>query len=229
MSIHIGNINPNDPNYRYKRNILDIRYSGKGKNTKTILVNLKDIAKQIYTMPNYISKFFSYRFATVVTNKNKEWFLKGTYTLKELEEKLEDFITLFIICDTCNAPETGIIVKKEEIRMFCYACGSKNKPIDKCDKKNVFAKYIKRYPHNQSKLHTNYMKKQNNNKKMKKQSSKQSAHMEFPPLPENYDASWTTDSSKLATLSRRQELSYTVSGLIQTDSDSDSQSYYSDL
>lgn len=221
MSINIGRDNQYDNHFRYKREIVDVRYSGKGKNTKTGLINLAKIAKQLYTMPDYISKFFGYKFATVtgIDSKTKEWFLKGHHAHGDVEDKLEDYIDLFILCKHCINPETSLRAKKGEVRMFCYACGQLSRIEDSSDKKGSFVKYLKRHPQDDSKMYKAYTRKKQARKQVQNKSD-----VEFPPMPEEEkDVVWVTDTSEAAARDRIQNLSAAAQKMVESDS-----SYYTE-
>jgi len=220
--INIGRRHAGDSHYRYKRNRFEVRYSGKGKNSKTILSNLTKIARQLYTTPEYVSKFFGSRFATVtgIDSKAKEWFLKGRHTRRDLEERLEDFIDTFILCPSCETPETSIKAKKGIVKMRCYVCGGVNKITD-----TTFIKYLSRCPQDDTKMYRAYTRR----KAARDAAAKEAAETEpnivvdTTGLPEDEEVVWTTDTSESAAQARVEELSGAVRKMVE----SDSGSYYS--
>ncbi len=46
-----------DPSYRYKVTLLKTQVIGKGINIRTVLLNLKELAADIYLEPEYVLKF----------------------------------------------------------------------------------------------------------------------------------------------------------------------------
>jgi len=215
MSLNIGRVNMGDIHYRYKRSKVELRYSGRGKNSKTAIVNLAKIAKQLKTEPGYISKFFETKFATVtgIDSKTKDWFLKGEHSFVDVNEKLEDFIDLYILCTHCNNPETSLGCHRDYVKMFCYACGKKGRVVDSSDKRGKFAKYLKKNPQDDSKMYSAYVRRKQSQKAITEE-----VQIEFPMMPKDEDeVVWSTDTSESAVQSRRSELSKVARTMVVDD------------
>ncbi len=54
--------------------------------------------------------------------------MNGAHTTETLQELVSQFVTKFVLCPTCNLPETTLSIKhkKGEIWHKCAACGNKN-------------------------------------------------------------------------------------------------------
>lgn len=203
--INIGSENQDDDHYRYRMSKLETNFIGKGKNTKTLFINLPIISKELITEPSYIIKYLAYKYCTLGMYDKKVgfWYLKGEYQLRDVTKTLEEFIELYILCPTCRKPETVLKTKKDYIKMGCFVCGHSSKPFDKLDKKNVMYKHIKKSPQDDSKLYKEYV------KRMKKQERKKKTKVVEEPVKEeedDEDVVWYTDISEEAVAKRSKEV-----------------------
>tara|TARA_B110000902_G_C13933705_1_gene446972 strand:- start:11 stop:541 length:531 start_codon:yes stop_codon:yes gene_type:complete len=126
MSLNI-NGDFSDPNYRYRMPILEINQTGSGKNSHTILTNIKDIAISLGQSDIIIPKFIGFKLGTNVDNKNNS--IKGHYTIETLQTEIFDYINRFVICGNCTIPELipeleKISKKKKQVNFKCSACGN---------------------------------------------------------------------------------------------------------
>ena len=149
----IGKENRNDPCYRYKMNPIDIRQTDRGKNSKTIILNLEKIANQLYKRPEYLIKYLGYSCAAEagIDSKSQEYYIKGTFTHDTLSGFVDKFIDEYVICPACNKPETSLKTKDDFIKIKCYVCGANFKMVD-----SKMNKVIAKYPQNASKMYNAY-------------------------------------------------------------------------
>eukprot|EP01102_Stenamoeba_stenopodia_P000203 TRINITY_DN1016_c0_g1_i1.p1 TRINITY_DN1016_c0_g1~~TRINITY_DN1016_c0_g1_i1.p1 ORF type:complete len:222 (-),score=30.45 TRINITY_DN1016_c0_g1_i1:188-853(-) len=107
------NVNQNrDPGDRYWMHQLVINVSGRGRLTKTILVNAKQVAAQLRVNPEFLTSFISSELGVLAKyDKNSA---KPTATLNGdidagvLADTLQSFIHKFVLCPTCGLPEVTI-------------------------------------------------------------------------------------------------------------------------
>lgn len=130
-----------DPNYRYKRDLLDIVHEGKG-NGGTRIQNSKKVAKQLNRTEQQLSKFICYELGTGTKVKDDGINIIGTHSVKKLESLVELFIQKFVLCPKCKLPETELSVENKVIKHNCKACGAITDPIDPTHKlyKNILSK-----------------------------------------------------------------------------------------
>ena len=138
MTTNIGR-DDSDASYRYKRPILRLDYQGKGKNEKTIISNLDSLCKALHTIPIFIIKFMAYYHATqsIFDGENKIGGLKGHHSFDSVNDSLNEYIQIYIICNVCKDPELNLEVHKNTIYKNCNACGAfipLMNGIDKLDK-----------------------------------------------------------------------------------------------
>lgn len=115
-----NNENMGDEFFRYKRPDLILNYEGHGKNTKTIILNLIELANSLSRQPNEIMKYFSYEFGT----QTKQNTLKGMFSKTDLNNTLHEYIQEYILCSVCSLPSTTYKIKKSKIKIICSACGN---------------------------------------------------------------------------------------------------------
>jgi len=107
--MNISNIlNADDEFYRYKRPEIIIRYEGHGKNTKTFIVNLIDLASSLNRSSDEIMKYFSYELGTQI----KSMYMKGSFTKLEIDTLIQKYIESFVLCTRCSLPSTYYKIKK---------------------------------------------------------------------------------------------------------------------
>ncbi|KAG9508773.1 Eukaryotic translation initiation factor 5, partial [Fragariocoptes setiger] len=123
------NINRNlsDQFYRYKMPKLVAKVEGKGNGIKTVIVNMADIAKSLNRPPMYPTKYFGCVLGAQVNfdNKSERYIVNGAHDANKLQDLLDGFISKYVLCQSCENPETILSVnkKKEIIGTNCMACG----------------------------------------------------------------------------------------------------------
>ncbi len=112
-----------DTFFRYKRDEIEIKVLNiNGGNTE--LSNITIISEQLKDDVELIIKYIKKKINTNINKKNKLHIINKIVIKNELEEILEEYIKMFIICKECGNPEfSKTKTKKEEIRT-CKACGT---------------------------------------------------------------------------------------------------------
>lgn len=109
----------NDPFARYKRHKIIVKHEGK----KTILLNLdqlsKDLDRDEKTIGSFLAKSLGTRFK--LNSKLKKSILSGNFNSEQIDDLIQKFVEIDILCKTCGNPETDASTKK------CKACGAHNK------------------------------------------------------------------------------------------------------
>lgn len=114
-----------DPYYRYRMPVMQIKTEGKGNGIKTVIINLQEIALSLERDPEYIIKFFSFQLGAGSHKKNT---INGNHQRQVLDAALDVFIEKYVLCCECGNPET--IFKRD--KLGCKACGFVQKlPLDK--------------------------------------------------------------------------------------------------
>lgn len=126
MKVNIeGDISVNDPYYRYKMDkVVVVKLK-----TKTQIMNLDVIAKQLDRDVKLIVNWFKLCFHCNITYKNGE---TTTFTKLEqihVEKALRQFIEKFVLCKQCRLPETVLYTDNSCMYTDCKACGKHDKII----------------------------------------------------------------------------------------------------
>ncbi|KAI2805954.1 hypothetical protein RDWZM_009403 [Blomia tropicalis] len=121
------NRNLSDQFYRYKMPKLIAKVEGKGNGIKTVIVNMVEIAKALNRPPMYPTKYFGCILGAQVNCdvKNERYIVNGSHESGKLQDLLDGFIKKYVLCASCENPETVLTVnkKKETISSSCKACG----------------------------------------------------------------------------------------------------------
>ncbi|CAF1625826.1 unnamed protein product [Adineta ricciae] len=130
---------------------LVVQVMNRSNHSKTILINITNVAKSLHRSPLYITKYFSFELSTSMEfdEKSNFYMLNGEYHQGKLQDLLNNFIIQFVLCRFCENPETELSCKNNKICQRCYACGNQSK-MNSEDHKLV--KFILRNP---SKIHDN--------------------------------------------------------------------------
>lgn len=125
-----------DPNYRYKRDSIEVSYEAKTGGTTKILnlydicLNLSKCTGDVSVLPTLTKKIISMiqkdsgtLIETVGTDKNAKFFARGNISAEKIEKIIVDFTLKYILCPNCHLPEWN--------REICRSCGyQKNQKID---------------------------------------------------------------------------------------------------
>jgi len=117
--------NKEDPFYRYKMSEIILTTEGKNQNTRTIIKNYGMICKELKRDQELLSVFFSHQLC-LRTNigQNHELIIFKECDKPTLQETLKEYIKHFIMCKSCNNPETKILSDSKMLGLSCSACGS---------------------------------------------------------------------------------------------------------
>eukprot|EP00917_Polyrhabdina_sp_WS-2016_P014094 GHVP01030802.1.p1 GENE.GHVP01030802.1~~GHVP01030802.1.p1 ORF type:complete len:296 (-),score=40.92 GHVP01030802.1:70-957(-) len=116
-----------DAHYRYKMPELQTKTEGRGNGIKTVLVNIEEVSKALNRPVSYPIRYFGTELGTLSvcdTNKQK-YYINGQHTSSELLNILYCFIDKYVICKSCDNPETEINndKKTDKLYLICSACG----------------------------------------------------------------------------------------------------------
>lgn len=131
--LNIGGLSvQNDRDYRYQMPPLTISHTGRGKNVKTILENIEEIAKAMKgsSDPRYLAKYLSLESHTSTTMKNGMYYLKGIHKLSPLQNAIFKYCETFCVCPKCGDARLKLACSKgnkksHALAWFCTACGER--------------------------------------------------------------------------------------------------------
>jgi translation initiation factor 2 subunit 2 len=123
------NINGKDDNFgRYRMPKVKINNAGKGNGKFTMIRNLDEVSKSIGHPIKLLLKFIG---ISLNCNSNEEKMcITGHYSEQEIQDKINLYNQLYVLCPTCGLPElTPEVIgkkKKKGINVKCSACGFSN-------------------------------------------------------------------------------------------------------
>jgi len=124
MSVNIPK-SADDLFYRYKRPKIAVTQIKQGIQ----ITNIDDIAKALDRHYTEITKYIQSQMKlNIITKKqgNKNiLYLKNNNNI-DIDDIIESYIELFVLCKICKNPETIYISEKKNIFLECRACGEKS-------------------------------------------------------------------------------------------------------
>ncbi len=98
--------------------------------SKTVIYNLKEIAKKLGRNPKHIYKFLLKELGTYGIFEDKRVTLTGRFSEFVLNEKLKKYINEYVICPECKKPDTMLIREKRTLIIKCMACGARRTVLE---------------------------------------------------------------------------------------------------
>lgn len=105
-----------DPFYRYKREIVSLS-RGVGKGGSVVWSNFGKVCGQLNRSPKTIGSYMAKRLGAKVTCKDETLVIFKVVSVKDVEDLLEKYVLMSVVCKRCENPET------DEKTMYCEACG----------------------------------------------------------------------------------------------------------
>ena len=90
---------------------------------------MDNIGKSLNRPPSYPTKYFGCELGaqTRFDDKTARYIVNGAHEAGKLSELLDEFIKKFVLCPSCNNPETDLLIdKNNDIVRVCKACGQRN-------------------------------------------------------------------------------------------------------
>lgn len=120
-----------DSEYRYKMKPLNVKCYGKQDNWTTYILNSNEVSKIIKRPSSYIGKYIGYALSCPM-KQDKEYdclSFKGKYTQEQITNHFMDFVKIYVLCPSCDLPETQLFMQKEKnkpkgLTHTCEACGT---------------------------------------------------------------------------------------------------------
>jgi translation initiation factor 2 subunit 2 len=101
------------------------KVKGHIQGNKTIISNLTQIAKILDRPIEHILKFILKELATAGDIKNTSVLFNNKISSTKLNEKIDKYSKLFVICKECGKPETKLKKENNVNIISCQACGAK--------------------------------------------------------------------------------------------------------
>ncbi len=101
------------------------KVKGHLQGNKTIISNFFQICKILDREPEHILKFLLKELATKADVKNTSVLFNNKLPSAKINEKIQKYADIFVICKECGKPETKIIKENNLSFLRCQACGAK--------------------------------------------------------------------------------------------------------
>ena len=95
---------------------------------KTILINLKKIAKDLGRDPAHLLKYLLRELATPGKTVGERIIFGTKVAASVINKKIIKYASEFVYCSECGKPDTKLSQEKEIMYLKCQACGAK-KPV----------------------------------------------------------------------------------------------------
>ncbi len=101
------------------------KVKGHLQGNKTIISNFFQIAKVLDREIEHVLKFLLKELATKADVKNTSVLFNNKLSSVKINEKIQKYADLFVICKECGKPETKLVKENNLTFLRCQACGAK--------------------------------------------------------------------------------------------------------
>jgi translation initiation factor 2 subunit 2 len=92
---------------------------------KTILKNLSQIGDKLRRSKEHLMKFFRKELAVPGEIDGSRAIFQGTFSQRQIEDKLDQYIEEFVLCPACDKADTELVKEERITKIKCEACGTK--------------------------------------------------------------------------------------------------------
>lgn len=115
-----------DEHYRYKMPGMLTKIEGNGNGIKTVFPNIADVCNSIHRAELFLLKFLGQELgaqSTELKHQNDlKYLVMGPFKTNRIQDKVDQFITKYVLCEHCRNPETEVKVEKQRATLVCKAC-----------------------------------------------------------------------------------------------------------
>src|SRR3989344_4085920 len=104
------------------------KIKGHLEGNKTVLANLKQIAKSLHRDESHLLKYLLRELATPGKYEKDRAILGTKVAASIINKKIKTYASEYVFCSECNKPETTLVEEKGITYLKCQACGEK-KPV----------------------------------------------------------------------------------------------------
>ena len=109
---------------RFKVPELEVLYEGK----TTVLRNFGDVTDTINREPAHLMAYLLREVGTAGNQEARRALFKGRVPLKQLEDRINNYVDLFVLCSECRRPDTKLVKDGRTLVLECEACGA-HRPV----------------------------------------------------------------------------------------------------
>lgn len=92
---------------------------------RTIIHNFKDICEVLNREPRQVARFILREVGTAGEIEDSRLILQGRFSRSTINNVVERYAKLFVICPICGAPDTYVTKEKRVFILICTACGAR--------------------------------------------------------------------------------------------------------
>ena len=92
---------------------------------QTVIKNFTEIAKTLRRDGRHIAKFFFKELAVPGVIKGNELHLQGRVARDLINQRINEYVKEFVICNQCKKPDTGLHKIEKVDVLKCEACGAR--------------------------------------------------------------------------------------------------------
>ena len=104
------------------------KIKGHLEGNKTVLVNLRQIAKQLGRNLDHLLKYLLKELATPGKVVGSRVILGAKFSASLINKKIKKYLSEFVVCAECGKPDTELQEMEGVTYLKCLACGAK-KPV----------------------------------------------------------------------------------------------------
>jgi len=104
------------------------KVKGHIEGNKTVIINLKKIAKDMGRDENHLLKYLLRELATPGKIIGERVIFGTKVAASAINKKIKKYVSEFVYCSECGKPDTKLVEEKEINYLRCLACGAK-KPV----------------------------------------------------------------------------------------------------
>lgn len=93
--------------------------------SQTFVRNFQAVCDKLRRPKEMLMKYLSKELAAPVNSDGQRMIINGKMNYKLINEKLQDFIKNYVICDQCGKPDTNLKEEHHILLLVCEACGSR--------------------------------------------------------------------------------------------------------
>ena len=102
-----------------------LKVKGHHEGTRTIITNFAQVVSNVRRTSEHLLKFLTKELASSGEIKGERLILSRKLASKDVNEKVERYVNLFVLCKKCKKPDTELDIDKGKAFLRCLACGNK--------------------------------------------------------------------------------------------------------
>lgn len=93
---------------------------------QTIIKNFGDVAARLRREPQHLLKYISKELACIADLDGKRALLKGKFKHDQLDSRLKNYVSEYVLCGQCGKPDTNFIMVEDSRYKRCEVCGARS-------------------------------------------------------------------------------------------------------